>query len=103
LILVEALNVFSNVENWGFPTESNLAAVWWKVLSDGVLDNTEEHFGGCGGSDGEFVKELNHKTCETLECTRNAYGGVDLHKDTFGGLNVNLELSSLVEWGIQEC
>lgn len=103
LIFVEALNVFSNVKDWCFPREGDLAAVWWEVLSNRVLDDTEKLLGGCRGADRELVEKLNHKTGETLERTWNTDGRIDFDKYTLGGLDVDLELSGFVEWRIQQC
>jgi hypothetical protein len=102
LVLIETLDVFAYVVDWRLPRERHLAAVWREVLSDGVFDDTKEFLGRCGGADRELVEKLNHETCETLECTRNAHGWIYFDKDTFGRLDVDLELAGLVERRIQE-
>lgn len=48
------------------------------------------------------MEQLNHQTGEPLEGTRNANGRADLNEDTFGGVNVYLQLAGLVDGRVQE-
>jgi hypothetical protein len=48
------------------------------------------------------VKELDHKTGETLECARNADSGVHFNQDAFGGMDVDLQLAGFVDGRIKE-
>lgn len=56
LLIVEVFDVFSDADQLRVETESDLAAVGWKVIGDGVLDDLEEFLLGVDGSDGESVK-----------------------------------------------
>jgi hypothetical protein len=49
------------------------------------------------------MKQLNHETGETLEGTWDSNCGADFDKNAFGGVDVNLELPSLVDRGVEEC
>lgn len=48
------------------------------------------------------MEELNHKTCEALERTRNAHSRRDFDKDALCGVDVDLKLASFVDWGVQQ-
>jgi hypothetical protein len=48
------------------------------------------------------VEQLHHETRESLEGTWYPYGGADLNEDSFGGVNINLKLSSLINRRIEE-
>lgn len=72
------------------------------MVGDGVLDNLEQLLLGVGRANGQAVQQLDHQTGETLECTGNAHGGVDLDEDTLGGVDENLQAASLVDGGIEE-
>jgi hypothetical protein len=45
---------------------------------------------------------LDHQTGETLECAGNADGGVDFDQDTLGGVDENLQATSLVDGRVEE-
>lgn len=72
------------------------------MISYGVLDDLKELLLRCGGSNGQTVKELDHETSESFEGSRDAYGWVDFDQDTLGGMNVDLELASFVDWRVEE-
>ena len=67
------------------------------MIGDGVFDDTEELFLRGGGADGETVEELDHETCEAFESTGDADLGVDFDEDALCGVDVDLELASLVD------
>lgn len=48
------------------------------------------------------MEELDHETGETLERSWDADGGRDLDQDTFGGMNIDLQLASLVEGRVKQ-
>lgn len=53
----------------------------------------------------EGVREwsLTHQTGESLECPWDPDARVDLYQYALGGVNVDLQESSFVEWGVKEC
>lgn len=67
-----------------------------------ILNNLEELLLGVDGSNRKTVKELDHKTGESLERTWNSDSWADLDKNTFSRVNVNLEFSSFIDWRIEE-
>ena len=48
------------------------------------------------------MKELDHKTGESLEGTWNTDGWADLDENTFGGMDVDLQLSGLVDRRVEQ-
>lgn len=48
------------------------------------------------------MQELDHQTGEALEGTRNAHGRADFDQNAFGGVDVDLQLSGLVDGGVEE-
>jgi hypothetical protein len=45
---------------------------------------------------------LDHETSESLEGTWYPDSGAHLDENSFGGVDINLELACLVDWGIEE-
>lgn len=72
------------------------------MVRDGVLDHFQKLLLRCSRSNGELVEELNHETCESLEGTRDTHSRRYFDEDSFSGVNVDLELASLVDWGVQK-
>lgn len=83
-------------------TERHLAAVGRQVIGDGVLDDLEELLLGGGGADRETVQELHHQTGKALEGSGDADGGRDLDQDALGGVDVDLQLASLVDGRVEQ-
>ena len=48
------------------------------------------------------MKELDHKAGESFECSGYADRRTDFDEDAFGCMDVDLQLASLVDWGIKE-
>lgn len=48
------------------------------------------------------MKQLDHQTRKTFERPRNAHGRRDFNQNAFGSMDVDLELSCLVDRGIEE-
>jgi hypothetical protein len=48
------------------------------------------------------MQQLNHQAGETFEGSRNAHRRTDLDQDAFDRLDVDLELSGLIDWGIEQ-
>ena len=90
LLWLEALNIFSDLDNFSIETESDLAAVWWKVIADWVLNNLQKLLLRVGRANGETMEKLDHETSESLESTRNANGWRDLNQDALGGVDIDL-------------
>ena len=72
------------------------------MVGERVLDDAEELFLGRGAADGQSVQELYHETGETFECAGDADGWVDFDENAFGGVDVDLELASLVDRGVEK-
>ena len=72
------------------------------MISDWVLDDLEKFFLGVCRPDGESMEQLNHKTGETLECSRYADRRADFNENTLGCMDVYLQLAGLVDWRIKE-
>jgi len=43
------------------------------------------------------MQELHHEACEALECSGDPNGWADFDQDTFCGMDIYLELASLVD------
>ena len=48
------------------------------------------------------MQELDHETREALEGPRNSHSGTDFDQNTFGRVNVYLELPSLIDWRVEQ-
>lgn len=72
------------------------------MVRDWILDDFQEFLLRVDGSDCETMEELDHETCESLECTRNSDSGADFNEDSLGGVDVDLKFSGLVDRRIQE-
>ena len=48
----EGLDVVVHSDDFGLEGECHFPAVWWQVVRDGVLDDTEQLFLRCRGTDG---------------------------------------------------
>lgn len=102
LLRTEVGHVITHSHHRGIERQSDLAAVGRKVVGDGVLDDFEQLFLRGGGANRQFVQELNHKTGETLESTRNAHCRRNLDEHALGGVDVDLKPASLVDGRIQQ-
>lgn len=72
LVLTEARDVVAHANNLGIETESDLAAVRWQMVGDGVLDHLDELLLGRSRADLVFVEQLHHQSGEALERSRYA-------------------------------
>jgi len=72
------------------------------VITDGILYDLQQFLVGVDRSDGQTMKQLDHETSKSLECTWDADGWAHFDQDTFSGVDVNLKLSRLVDWGVEE-
>lgn len=98
----ERANIIVDAHDWRIETERDLAAVGREMVGDRVLDDLEEFFLGVGGADGEAVQELHHQSGEPLECARDAHRGADFNQDALGGMDIDLQLSRLVDGRIEQ-
>jgi hypothetical protein len=101
LAFVEIANVVADTYDLGVEAERDLAAVGRQVIGDGVLDDLDELFLRRRGADLMSVQELDHESSESLECTRNAHCRADPDEHILGGVDVDLELSRLVDWRVE--
>ena len=56
LIGVQRVNVFPYTYYWGVKAERYLSALGWKMVCDGILDDTQELFLGISRANGKPVK-----------------------------------------------
>lgn len=67
------------------------------MIGDGILDHLEQFFRRIDRPDGQLVKQLHHKTCESLESSRYADGRRHFDKHTFGSMDVDLQSPGLID------
>lgn len=72
------------------------------MLRERILDHFHERSRGISSLDFHLVQKLYHETGKALVRARDANGRVDFNKDIFGRADVNLELSRLVEGGVNK-
>lgn len=48
------------------------------------------------------MQELDHETGEAFEGSGYADGGADFDENTFGCVDVDLELAGFVDWGVEK-
>ena len=72
LLRSEIADVVTNSHDLCVERESDLAAVWWQVIGDWILNDLEQFLLRGSTSNRELVQKLDHKTRETLEGTRNS-------------------------------
>lgn len=102
LLCVQILNVVSYSDDRRIEGQRDLSTVWWEMVGDGILNDLEELLLRRGGADRQLMKELDHETGEALEGTWDADSGRDLDQDTFGGVDINLKLASLIEGRVKQ-
>jgi hypothetical protein len=72
------------------------------VVGDWILDDLEKLLLGVDRSNGKAVEELNHKTCKSLEGTWYSDGWADFNEDALGRVDIYLEFSGFVDWGVEK-
>jgi hypothetical protein len=92
----KALNVILNPDHLCLEAQRDFPAFRRKMISYGVLDDFQKLFLRVGGSYGQFMEQLDHKASKALEGARDANCRADFDEDSFGGVNIDLELSSFV-------
>lgn len=102
LLGTHALDIIPKTHQRRFETERDLPAVGRQVISNGVLDHSQQLIIRVGGSDRQSVQQLNHETCESLERSGNSDRRGNFDEDALGGVNINLQLSSLVDGRIKK-
>jgi len=48
------------------------------------------------------MEELDHETCESLECTGDSYGRAHFDEDTLGCMDVDLQFSCFVDRRVEK-
>lgn len=97
-----ALYPVTNSHQRSIETQRDFTAVWGQMVGNGVLDDPQELLLGCSRSDGETMEKLDHETSEALEGTRDSDGGRNLDEDALGGVDVDLQLASLVDGRVEQ-
>ena len=95
-------HVIPNTDNLGVEAQGDLATIRGQVVSNRILDHFEQFLLGIHGSDGQFVKQLDHETCKSFESPGYSDRWVDLNEDPLGCVDVDLESSSFVDWRIKQ-
>jgi len=72
------------------------------MIGDGVFDDLEQLLLRVGGPDREPMQQLDHQAGEAFESSRNTHRRADLDQDALDGLDVDLELSGLVDRRIEQ-
>jgi hypothetical protein len=98
----QRVDVVFDPDNGRLKTEGDFAAIGWQMVSDGVFDDLEQFLLRVGGPDREPMQQLDHQAGETFEGSRNAHGRTDLDQDALDRLDVDLELSGLIDRGIEQ-
>jgi hypothetical protein len=102
LVLVETLYVVAYTHHLRVEAECDFAAVGWKMIGDGVLDNLDELFLGRRGTNLVSVEQLYHETSEALKCSGDADRRADSDEHVLVRLDVYLEPAGLVDGRIEE-
>lgn len=102
LVRAKRLDVILDTHHRCIETQSDLPAVGRQVISDRVFDDLQQLLLGIRGANGESMEQLNHKAGEPLKRSGNADCWADLNQNAFGSLNVNLELSGLVDGRVEK-
>jgi hypothetical protein len=98
----DALDVVTEAHQRRLKTKRHLAAVGRQVVSNGVLNDAQQLVVRVRRPDRQAVQQLHHETGESLERSGNSDRRGDLDEDALGGVDVDLELSSLVDGGVKE-
>ncbi len=96
-------NIVSHTYNLGIEAQCDLSAIGREMVSDGVLDDLEQLLLRIGGANGKSVQELDHQSGESFEGTWYADRWADFDKDALGRVDVNLQPSSFVDRGVEQC
>lgn len=102
LVLVEASNVVADTYDFRVEAKRYLAAVGREMVCDGVLDHLNELLLRRGGANLVSVQQLHHQASKSLECSGDADGGAHADEDVLRGLDIDLELSGLVDGRVEE-
>ena len=95
-------DVVPNTDNLGVEAQGDLSTIRGQVVSNRILDHFEQFLLGIHGPDGQFVKQLDHKTCKSLESPGDSDRWVDLNEDPLGCVDIDLESSGFVDWRIKQ-
>lgn len=67
------------------------------MVCNGILDDFQQFLLRVDRSNGQFMKQLDHETGETFKGSGNSNCGAHFDENTFGGVDVNLEATGLVD------
>lgn len=102
LFRTEIRHVVPNTDNLGVEAQGDLSTIRGQVVSNRILYHFEQFLLRVHRSDGQFVKQLDHETCKSLESPGDPDRWIDLNEDPLGCVNVNLESSSFIDGGIEQ-
>jgi hypothetical protein len=63
----------------------------------GVFNYTKKWIIGLIRTNGVSLEQLNHQASKTFECSREAYGGIYVDKNTLCCVYVNLQFTGFVD------
>ena len=72
------------------------------MVGDWILNDFEELLLRAYGSDRQSVKQLDHKTCESLEGSWDTNGWTNFDEDAICGMDVDLQFTGLVNGRVEE-
>lgn len=98
----QGVDVVPYTDDIGVETQSDLSAIRWEVVGDGVLDDLQQLFLGVDRSNGEAMEQLDHETRKALEGSRDSHGRADLDQDALGGVDEDLQFAGLVDGRVEE-
>lgn len=102
LPIAQALYILPHIRDGSLPAQRHLSAIWRQVLQYRVLYNPEQLLARRGRADAQLMQQLHHQTRESLERAWDAHSWVDLDENALRRLDVDLELASFVDWGVEE-
>lgn len=82
--------VVPDTYDFGVEAQSNLSAIWWKVIGDRILDDLEQFLLRIRRADGKSMEELNHQAGKPLERAWYADRRADFDQNALGSVDVNL-------------
>lgn len=97
-----ALDPVPHAHERSIETKCHLAAVGRQVVGDGVLNNSQKLLLRSRGANRQTVQQLHHETGKALEGSGNTDGGRNLDQNSLGCVNVDLQLTSLVDGRVEQ-
>lgn len=98
----QTLDVVPYPHEFGVEAKGDFTTIGRKMICYGVLDELEKLILGVSGSNGVFVKQLNHEPGKALKGARDANSRANFDQDILGCVNEDLELPCFVHGRVKE-